>query len=246
MAECSGIGCCNVNFLRKIKNTDMIRNINWSRYIFECLKQSKIRWRNDTYDNFHLGPLTFLTLLYVESTACNIKDMPTRVPPLQRWNMDYLRERLATGIKEGGLDMAKLQEPLAARSQRAREKRPVEREPTPDSPVDGEDTPNSPEDVETVKKFALLMKTKVDAQTLILRAKEIFPDEDMFERYEDDLSILFNVHGSGGSSGRRTKGMHNHHTTSETSNAQKGDGQPPFNHTASALCTPTKLDFDGV
>ncbi|KAI3730089.1 hypothetical protein L6452_18765 [Arctium lappa] len=38
MAECSGMGACNVNFLRKLKNTDMIPRINWARYIYEHSK----------------------------------------------------------------------------------------------------------------------------------------------------------------------------------------------------------------
>ncbi|KAI3759266.1 hypothetical protein L6452_06955 [Arctium lappa] len=155
MAECSGMGCCNVNFLLKIKNTDMIPRINWSRYIYECLKRSKSRWRNDTYDRFYVGPLTFLTLLYVESTVCNIKDIPTNVPPLRKWSMDHLRERLASAYKEGSLEMAKLRDPLSAKSQRAREKQPGECADTPVSPEPDRKEPDSPDDAETMKKVII-------------------------------------------------------------------------------------------
>ncbi|KAI3759267.1 hypothetical protein L6452_06956 [Arctium lappa] len=45
-----------------------------------------------------------------------------------------------------------------------------------------------------------MMSTKVDTQNLIRTAKEIFPDDELFERYEDELLVLFNEHGFGGSS----------------------------------------------
>ncbi|KAI3697885.1 hypothetical protein L6452_30985 [Arctium lappa] len=163
--------------------------------------------------------------------------------------MDHLRERLAAGNKEGILEMAKLQDPSTAISQRAREKQPTERASTPVS-----SEPERPEDAETVKKeiamelnekFALLMRTKVEAQNLINTAKEIFPDDELLERYKDELSVLFNEHGLGGSSGRRSKGMNNHHRKGKTSNAQKDNTHTPLAHNASALCTPTKLNFDG-
>ncbi|KAI3757971.1 hypothetical protein L6452_05517 [Arctium lappa] len=140
MAECCGMGCCTLNFLHRIKNTYMIPRVNWSRYISECLKRSKNRWRNDTYDNFYAGPLTFLMLLYVESTVCDIKDLPNGVPPLRRWT-----DGVCIICDKGNtLIMMELND-----------------------------------------KFALLMHTKVDAKTLIERAKEIFPDETLFEREDN-------------------------------------------------------------
>ncbi|KAI3707490.1 hypothetical protein L6452_26061 [Arctium lappa] len=46
--------------------------------------------------------------------------------------------------------------------------------------------------MELNEKFGLLMCTKVDAQTVIMKVKEKFPLDTLFERYEDELAILFN------------------------------------------------------
>ncbi|KAI3769685.1 hypothetical protein L6452_00795 [Arctium lappa] len=176
-------------------------------------------WRNKTYDSFYTGPLTFLTLLYVKSVVCDIKDLPNGVPPLRRWSMDHLRQRLATGIKEGGLRMEKLKHLLASmprpiRQTQAKDVPSTSRHHATLTPLrwsfnyalkNGNTLLIQDIVMELNDKLALLMRTKVDARTLIVRAKEIFPDESLFERYEDELTTLFNEHGLGGSSEKRAK-----------------------------------------
>ncbi|KAI3701707.1 hypothetical protein L6452_26978 [Arctium lappa] len=95
-------------------------------------------------------------------------------------------------------------------------------------------------------KFALLMRTKVDARTLILRAKEIFPDETLFERYEDELATLFNKHGLGGSSEKRANTMPIREEYGGNTNPPKYGAQTPSIQVGGPLCTPTKLNFDNT
>ncbi|KAI3702046.1 hypothetical protein L6452_27653 [Arctium lappa] len=109
----------------------------------------------------------------VASTVCDIKDLPNGIPPLRRWSMDHLRQRLATGIKEGGLQMAKLKHLPALMP------RPIHQT----QPEDVPSTSETPCDIDSVKK--------------------IFPDETLFVRYEDELATLFNEHGLGGSSEKK-------------------------------------------
>ncbi|KAI3728157.1 hypothetical protein L6452_16787 [Arctium lappa] len=174
-------------------------------------------------------------------------------------NPKFLKTK--SGRYEAGKDKAKkkrnplkLKDPLSAKSQRAQGKQPAELADTPVNPEPDHQEPDSPEDAETVKKeiamelnekFALLMTTKVDMRNLIRTAKEMFPDDEMFEQYENELLVLFNEQGLGMSSGKRSKGMNSHHTTGETSNAQRDDTHTTLARNARALCTPTKLKFDG-
>ncbi|KAI3685787.1 hypothetical protein L6452_35045 [Arctium lappa] len=190
-------------------------------------------------------PLTFLTLLYVESTLCDIKDLPNVVPPLQRWSMDHLRQRLANGIKEGGLQMAKLKHLPAARPRQIRHPRK-------------EDIPSTsatPCDIDSVKKdivmplndkFAILMRTKIDAKTLIERAKEIFPEETLFERYEDELATLFNEERFRGSSGKKTTTVHTQEECGGKTSQHKDTSHTPLVQHGGRMRTPTKLDFDNA
>lgn len=108
MAECSPAGACLNHFLTKIGSTDMIRNINWSGYILDCIRRSKRKWKRDTYDNFYSGPLTFLTLLYVHMTLCEDVEIDRNLPPLHTWTMELLRNRTKWGFKAGGLHKARL------------------------------------------------------------------------------------------------------------------------------------------
>ncbi|KAI3692979.1 hypothetical protein L6452_32805 [Arctium lappa] len=161
MAECSRMGCCAVNFLHCIKCTDTISSINWSGYIFDCMKRS------------------------------------------QPSNMNH--------------------------------------ENTTPSPPSKENK----EDEEAVKKFngkfGLLMRTKVDAHTVIEKAKERFPSESIFERYEDELAILFNETGFRGS-GKNKQPTTLVGCSHSSKNNQQSDPVEKHN----VLRTPTKLNFNQV
>lgn len=80
LAECSHVGCCNIKFLDLIRNMEMIPNIDLSRYIYNCIARSKNNWRRDSYDSFYAGPLTFLTLLYVDPALCSKMPVPRQRP----------------------------------------------------------------------------------------------------------------------------------------------------------------------
>ncbi|KAI3757859.1 hypothetical protein L6452_05402 [Arctium lappa] len=209
MAECSRMGCCAVNFLHRLKNMDMVSSINWSGYIFDCLKRIWANNENQTND-----------------------------PPLRKWTMDQLRKRQQCAIKGGGFQRALMRGPGQTSN--------VDHENTnkdPHSPVDGE------EDEDTIKraynmdlnaKFELLMRTKVDAQNLIMKAKERFPSDTLFDRYEDELVILFNENEFKGS------GKTKQQTTLERCKEAGSSKQGIHEDNTIILCTPTKLNFESI
>ncbi|KAI3757721.1 hypothetical protein L6452_05264 [Arctium lappa] len=106
MAECSGMGCCTLNFLHRIKNTNMIPRVNWSRNIFECLKRSK---------NRSSGWCTTITKMEYESFATKVS----------KWNQ-----------RRGGLQMAKLKQLPASKPRPIRQPRPEDIPSTSANPCD--------------------------------------------------------------------------------------------------------------
>ncbi|KAI3701755.1 hypothetical protein L6452_27074 [Arctium lappa] len=152
---------------------------------------------------------------------------------------------LANGIREGGLQMAKLKQLPASRP------RPI-RHPQPE---DIPSTSANPCDIDSVKKdivmelndkFSLLMRTKVDAKTLIERAKEIFPDETLFERYQDELATLFNEEGLRGSSEKKETTVHTREECVGKTTQPKDGAQTPSVQEGGRMCPPTRLNFDNA
>ena len=62
MADCNSSGSCNLSFLSKIANEQMLSNIDWCEYLYERLRTSKERWKRDNPECFYSGPLTYLTV----------------------------------------------------------------------------------------------------------------------------------------------------------------------------------------
>ncbi|KAI3668959.1 hypothetical protein L6452_40176 [Arctium lappa] len=61
MADCNSLGSCNLGFLSKLKDDDMLSKIDWCIYIYDKLRISKQRWRRDNDLCFYAGPLIYLT-----------------------------------------------------------------------------------------------------------------------------------------------------------------------------------------
>ncbi|KAI3681351.1 hypothetical protein L6452_36143 [Arctium lappa] len=175
-------------------------------------------------------------LLYVESTIWANSENQTNDPPLCKWTMDELRKRQQCAIKGGGFQRALIRGPGQTSN--------VDHENTntdPHSPIDSE------EDEDAIKKgyimdlnekFELLMHTKVDVQNVIVKAKERFPSDTIFERYEDKLAILFNENAFRGS------GKTKQHTTLERCKEARSSKQVVHEDNTIILCTPTKLNFE--
>ncbi|KAI3691980.1 hypothetical protein L6452_31784 [Arctium lappa] len=62
MADCNTMGSCNLSLISKLKNEEMINQIDWSKYIYDRLKTSKEKWKMDNDLCFYAGPLTYLTI----------------------------------------------------------------------------------------------------------------------------------------------------------------------------------------
>ncbi|GJU13108.1 hypothetical protein Tco_1135504 [Tanacetum coccineum] len=81
--------------LKCIKEEDDLADIDWCDYILDCLRTSKFNWKDvKTKKNFYYGPLTFLCLLYLDSTFFpdlnNIRHRPT----IRSWNTMMMRKKI--------------------------------------------------------------------------------------------------------------------------------------------------------
>ncbi|KVI05038.1 hypothetical protein Ccrd_016632 [Cynara cardunculus var. scolymus] len=105
MADCNRMGCCNLGFLSHIHDDAILDKIDWCKFIFDCVKTSKVGWKRDSSLSFYAGPLTFLTLLYVDATRCKKVNIVRERPAIKSWNMSLLRRREAAEIDEGGFGL---------------------------------------------------------------------------------------------------------------------------------------------
>ncbi|KAI3680979.1 hypothetical protein L6452_35759 [Arctium lappa] len=140
-------------------------------------------------DSRLLFKLNFI-LLYAEATVWENDDINTNEAPLKKWSMESLRKRQTDAIKGGGFHVAILRVTGHTLEQNHVNTNKEAPSPTNDENNDIDEKKEFIMDLN--EKFSLLMRTKVDAQAVIMKAKQKFPLGSIFERYEDELAVLFN------------------------------------------------------
>nr|GEX13221.1 hypothetical protein [Tanacetum cinerariifolium] len=84
-----------MKLLKCIKKDDDIAKIDWCGYILDCLCNSKVNWKNVKNKNtFYSGPLTFLCLLYLDSTFFPDLNIIRHRPAIRSWNTMMIRKRI--------------------------------------------------------------------------------------------------------------------------------------------------------
>nr|GEU43089.1 hypothetical protein [Tanacetum cinerariifolium] len=105
MGMCETSGACSMYILKQISNDIRVENLDWCSYIINCLKSSKYKWVNQA-SNYYIGPLTFMTLLYLDSTRCDSFNVVRERPAIRAWKSIQMiyREKLEIE-KYGGFGM---------------------------------------------------------------------------------------------------------------------------------------------
>ncbi|PWA63872.1 hypothetical protein CTI12_AA348970 [Artemisia annua] len=67
--------------------------MDWCGYLIDCLKKCKKEWNPNNKKSYYCGPLTFLTLFYVQKIECDFMNIDYSQPALKTWNTDLLRVR---------------------------------------------------------------------------------------------------------------------------------------------------------
>ncbi|KAJ9537760.1 hypothetical protein OSB04_030493 [Centaurea solstitialis] len=187
IAECTTNGTCNINFISKIKNEDMIPHIDWCKFIYDKVRQSKQRWnRNNTYC-FYAGPLTYITLLYVESTISPTVEVQQKKHAISAWNIGLLRKRQTIEIAEGGFGLLPIRHGCISST--------VKQEHTaPNTPTTPPKEPGRKEYIQHVdQNMKLLVKAKYFVEKSLQAAFSKYPEDPMFLRFLKQYETVFNI-----------------------------------------------------
>ncbi|KAD3641993.1 hypothetical protein E3N88_31217 [Mikania micrantha] len=108
LVECHKNGRVKEGILRYITSQTDFSKIDWCDYIFECLRSCKIGWARDDNSSPFNGPLTILTLIYVEGFECKGISVDKRIHPIEFWNKNRLKIREDWEMKHGGFGRGKI------------------------------------------------------------------------------------------------------------------------------------------
>ncbi|KAD3066953.1 hypothetical protein E3N88_34833 [Mikania micrantha] len=112
LVECHKKGRVRENILRYITSETDFSKIDWCDYIFESIKSCKMGWSRDDNSSPFNGPLTILTLIYVDGFECKGISVDKKIEPIEFWNKNRLKIREDWEIKHGGFGRGSLKEEL--------------------------------------------------------------------------------------------------------------------------------------
>lgn len=111
MGGVKGNGILDLSVLKHIDTETDLSTINWCDYVLRCLKTCKEGWNREMSNTYFMGPLSLLTMAYVDGTVCDRFNVPCVKPPLRFWTYELLKERETEEIDARGLGMSELQGP---------------------------------------------------------------------------------------------------------------------------------------
>ncbi|KAJ9548710.1 hypothetical protein OSB04_021253 [Centaurea solstitialis] len=113
MANTLKMGTVDTTILSFLPKKDDLKKINWCKYICDSARNTKYIWNSEVDGSFFTGPITFLMLLYVDSTLC--KAVPHRrvIPAIKEWNTKMVFQRQIHEFKNGGFGNLELNYEIA-------------------------------------------------------------------------------------------------------------------------------------
>ncbi|KAJ9553563.1 hypothetical protein OSB04_017608 [Centaurea solstitialis] len=108
MAESSKMGIVNSTILLHLPNELDFKMTNWCKYICDCARDAKNAWSSKVAISFYTGPITFLMLLYVDSTSCEAVPHKRLIPAIREWKTSMLNGRQTYEFNNGGFGKLKL------------------------------------------------------------------------------------------------------------------------------------------
>ncbi|KAK9048517.1 hypothetical protein SSX86_032518 [Deinandra increscens subsp. villosa] len=96
-------GTCKLSILHQLSAEVNFSEINWCKYVVDCMKKCKDEWATE-----FKGTVAILTLLYVESITCEVMRRDRRLPPITFWNGTWLKYREDFEIAKGGFGQGEL------------------------------------------------------------------------------------------------------------------------------------------
>ncbi|MFS7921840.1 hypothetical protein Hanom_Chr03g00241651 [Helianthus anomalus] len=98
----------NDKILKRLIADTNFEEYDWCTYIVECLRKCKKKWKPKDPNSWWAGPISMLTLLYVDSTELPAMNTKAGVRAIQLWTKDILSRRQDYEVKNGGFGHGKL------------------------------------------------------------------------------------------------------------------------------------------
>ncbi|GKE28250.1 hypothetical protein Tco_1443634, partial [Tanacetum coccineum] len=93
-----------LDVVRRLREDSVILDIDWCGYIYDCLRDSKL----PSGTNHYLGPLTFLILLYLDSTKFDRFPVVRTRPAIRNWSTYLMKQRQESELKDRVLGLLDL------------------------------------------------------------------------------------------------------------------------------------------
>ncbi|KAJ9562278.1 hypothetical protein OSB04_007438 [Centaurea solstitialis] len=167
MVDCTKMGCCNISFLKYLRKDTDLKTIDWCKVMIDFLKTSMYGVRDARDITYYTGPITFLTLLYVDYVSCSTLHVQRQRPTIKSWNSDLLSRRETAETDLGCFGLGKLEGQL-----------------TEDEIIEGfKNTLN--------EKFEWMMAEKVTIEKIIEDCKSKYPSVDFFGEFQINFEEFF-------------------------------------------------------
>ncbi|GJV72970.1 hypothetical protein Tco_1492965 [Tanacetum coccineum] len=180
MGCCKKTGSCEFEILKHISRDTNLCNINWCQYVLDSLPLCKDGWKKELLNNFFCGPVTLLTMIYVDGVQCKSLPMARRRPPTSAWSAEVLKERETEEIASGGFGLGEKEGPFVE-----------------------EDENGFPDDLEGFgwklgNYIQTIHKSKTCFEKTLAIGLEVFPNHDMLIDLEDKYVQVMNLQTGGG------------------------------------------------
>ncbi|KAK9065235.1 hypothetical protein SSX86_016618 [Deinandra increscens subsp. villosa] len=107
MVESFGQGKVKEYILDYINDDREFREYDWCKHILQTLKTCKDKWLREDLGSVFVGPLTILTMIYVDSFECEGIKYDDSLNAISFWTREKLKAREALEIKNGGFGKGK-------------------------------------------------------------------------------------------------------------------------------------------
>ncbi|GKA42749.1 hypothetical protein Tco_0735409 [Tanacetum coccineum] len=180
MGCCKKTGSCEFEILKHISRDTNLCNINWCQYVLDSLPLCKDGWKKELLNNFFCGPVTLLTMIYVDGVQCKSLPMARRRPPTSAWSAEVLKERETEEIASGGFGLGEKEGPFVE-----------------------EDENGFPDDLEGFgwklgNYIETIHKSKTCFEKTLAIGLEVFPNHDMLIDLEEKYVQVMNLQTGGG------------------------------------------------
>nr|GMD12659.1 uncharacterized protein LOC109150699 isoform X5 [Ipomoea batatas] len=106
-------GYANQRTVHMFREVNKIKDLDWCGYLLRSLVATRRCWVQDKSRKF-MGPLLFLTLLYMDRLTVGLRDVPRSIPVFVGWTTQCVKAREAREVLAQGFGSGHLDPPLRA------------------------------------------------------------------------------------------------------------------------------------